>query len=454
MSLKSTRTGYVRILQVLFSVLIFAFSPLLTNLPQLVQAEEAEADGSAVEYWAVIVGVSDYQTASLHVKYTDSGAVELAEQLLAIWGKSHVQLLTNTLASKDNVHNAICQWLERNAGENDVVLFYFAGHGFFRNLVPYDGQRTDVETMISSWELNKWFDSLNSNNIIIILDACSSGSFIADLSKNGRIILTSSTLSQSSWSIDSIEHCVFTHFILESLNESEEADSNGDYGISAEEVFTYSDPKTTSYMEDLDEIQTPLMDDQYEGDLGIFKFDIFDVNINSIPLLIDGVEYQSNELPVTFKWLPDSIHQCEALPFVNCAVGTRYGFVSWNDGNASPTREVSIGGEYTANYLTQYYLTVESNYSNPIGEGWYYTGTNASISIPSPTGSIIRRVCIGWSGDINSSTPETTLSMDRPMTVIANWRKDYSQLYILIAGIVMMIALGVFFLVKKRRSIK
>lgn len=436
------------------AILIFVVSPLLISCPQAAQAEEPEVNESEVEYWAVIAGVSDYRVVSFHIDYTDSGAIDLAEQLSSIWGESHVQSFINTEASKDNINDAICQWLDSNEDENDVVLFYFAGHGFFENLVPYDGTSHDVSTMISCWELNKWLDNLESNNVAVILEACESGSFISDLSKSGRVILTSSTQSQSSWVVDFIDHCVFTHFILEALDEYEEADSNGDHEISVEEMFTYTNPKTTDYMEDLEETQTPVMDDQHEGDLGLFYVGVYDMSQHLASIVIDGIEYTKDEMPVTLKYTPWSVHSCEVPLEVNVSSGTRYQFTYWSDGNTSPARYINCGGEYTANYMKMYYLGIESEYGSPNGDGWYYVGTNASISVPASDGVIVRKVFTGWSGDINSSSPEISVYMDGPITAIAGWRNDYSQLYMLVAGIAAIIALGVSFFVRRKRKIE
>jgi len=79
--------------------------------------------------------------------------------------------------------------------------------------------------------------------------------------------------------------------------------------------------------------------------------------------------------------------------------GTRLVFASWDDGDKSVSRAISHGGEYRADYETQYQLTIESAWGNPVGQGWYESGEVAHVSVYSPAGIIIRRLFAGWSGD-------------------------------------------------------
>ncbi|MEA1958572.1 MAG: hypothetical protein U9N44_02710 [Chloroflexota bacterium] len=241
------------------------------------------------------------------------------------------------------------------------------------------------------------------------------------------------------------------YYLLEAFDDFSAADTNKDYEISFEEIFAYASPKTVSYVEAYDEVQEPQIDDQYEEDFGIFYVAILNTNLHITSLTVNGVDYESGDLPVTFKWMPGSSHDFEAPSSVPVTTGTQYQFTSWSDGNVSSSRTISGGGEYTANYVTQHYLTIESEHGGPSGEGWYYDGTNASIYVPSPIGAIVRKVCTGWSGDINSSTSQATVYMDRPMAVVATWRNDYSQLYMLIGGIIGVTAIGAGFFIRRRR---
>jgi len=106
--------------------------------------------------------------------------------------------------------------------------------------------------------------------------------------------------------------------------------------------------------------------------------------------------------------------------------GTQYVFDSWDDGNSSASRTVSGGGVYTADYTTQYYLTVESDYGQPEGGGWYDSRSTAAISVVTPveeTGTT--HYFTGWSSDYSGNEASASVYMDKAKTVTAEWRTEY-----------------------------
>lgn len=95
---------------------------------------------------------------------------------------------------------------------------------------------------------------------------------------------------------------------------------------------------------------------------------------------------------------------------------------------------VSSYGSIVGNYKTQYYLTLTSNSPTPVGSGWYDSGTFASIST-AQYGDIVlgssRYSFIGWTtADMSEITdaqsPSTTVFVDAPKTVTANYVIQYA----------------------------
>lgn len=412
---------------------VFASLLALLFLPPSISIQAhppAYAQGSESECWAVIIGVADYQYID-DLWYCDDNAQDLYEQLAPIWGEDHVKLLVNSEATKANIEDAICHWLGPREDEDDVVLFFFSGHGLSEYLAPYDALTYSYANDIRSGELDSWLDALDSNKVVVILETCHAGSFLNDLSGSGRVILAACEANEGAWEARALEHAVFFYWILDAFDNLERADTNGDYEISAEEIFCYASFRTTLWEDE----QHPVLDDSYDGELALFVMATFDTSPRVISLTIDGTTYSPEELPTSFLWLPGSVHDCHLPPLVSSEPGTQYIFNSWSDGNTSPSRTISQGGEYTANYVTQYYLTVESDSGDPQGEGWYDSGSTATISVSSPRGVIIRQVFTDWSGDSTATTSTATITMNQPKAVTANWRTDYIQLYILIGGI-------------------
>jgi hypothetical protein len=110
----------------------------------------------------------------------------------------------------------------------------------------------------------------------------------------------------------------------------------------------------------------------------------------------------------------------------------------------------------TANWRTENLLTINSEYGEPVGAGWYDEGESVNISIEPIQGFIIRHFFTGWSGDLIDVAANSVVTMTSPKVITANWETDYLQLYILIiillvvggAGAVLVIYL---YRLKKRK---
>lgn len=395
--------------------------PIQPSMP--VYAEEPE-----VEYWAVIVGISDYQYVS-DLSYCDSDARELSHQLSPFWGEDHIRLLTNDKATKANVEDAITDWLAISEDADDVVLIFFSGHGGWEFLEVYDSLTYSYENDIFGDELDSWLDVLDSEKIIVIIDSCVSGSWIRELKRKGRIILTACSPGEDAWDDYTLEHGVLSYYILEALGDFEATDANDNYEVSIEEIFEYARPRTTNYTEAKPVVQHPLISDNYEGELNL----LMKVTAGVEPDMAEDINilstiektYSPAELPVSFTWASASSHDFEAVSPVSGGNGIRYVFTSWDDGNTSASRTISQGGVYTANYKTQYYLTIESAYGDPEGQGWYDAGSTVTISVASIEEATTKHIFTGWSGDLTGTAPTTTLTINSAMAVTANWRTEY-----------------------------
>jgi len=114
--------------------------------------------------------------------------------------------------------------------------------------------------------------------------------------------------------------------------------------------------------------------------------------------------------------------------------GTQYVFTQWSgdaSGNTSPSDPIVMSGPSTAsaNWKTQYYLTVSSVYGSTGGQGWYDSGATAyatvtPLSVPGPSGT--QYAFDYWSGDASGSTsPSNAIVMNGPKTATANWKTQY-----------------------------
>ncbi len=134
---------------------------------------------------------------------------------------------------------------------------------------------------------------------------------------------------------------------------------------------------------------------------------------------------------------------------------TRLLFTGWSGDISSNdvvvTVTLDVPKTLVATWTTvQHYLTVKSRFGEPQGEGWYDENSTAIFSVTSPVGFLIQEVFTRWSGDITSTSLTATVIMDRPRTVTAIWRNNYTQLVIVVAATT--IAAGVLLVSSRKKN--
>jgi hypothetical protein len=458
-------------LKKIFPVLLVSAAVAMLFMPVQALHKPAHAQSSQPELWAVMVGVTEYQCPfcifdtewnvyPVGVKHPDDSARDMAAQLSLITSEDHIKLVLNEQATNSGIYYAV-KWLAENARANDTALFYFCGHSAPENLGSYD-------YLVSALQLAEWLDGIKAETVVVILDTCYAGSFGRELNRNGRVVLMSCQSMESSLEDRDLKQAVFTHYILQAFNDFNVADTNGNYELSAEEIFDYADPKTINEIvapfDNLPafssgSIQHPtLYIPPYKySEINLIMKAVFDTDAevasDAIVLTADGKTYLSKELPVSFNWLSGTTHSFEIPQQIDIGDGVRLVFTSWNDGDTSPSKIIEHGGEYTVKYKTQYKLNVQSPYVSPKGNGWYDSGSKATASINSNSGNIIRHTFTGWSGDTTGREPNVSLTMDGPKTIKADWQTSYLKFYLLIVVLIMVVAGTIaWFLIRKKKT--
>jgi parallel beta-helix repeat protein len=215
--------------------------------------------------WAVIVGVShyapyetpdgEYVVALSASPFCDFDSLALYNLLSSMWGEDHIKLLLNEIATKQNINNAVVDWLAPKEQPEDGVLVFFSGHGNqslatnppCEYITPYDFDPRPsalYDNRITDFELDAWLDNLDSKRITVMLDSCYSGGFIKELSKSGRIIITACDANETASLPFCFQRSLFTHFVLESFL-ADGVDANMDGMISWQEIFSYAEPRVT-----------------------------------------------------------------------------------------------------------------------------------------------------------------------------------------------------------------
>jgi len=153
---------------------------------------------------------------------------------------------------------------------------------------------------------------------------------------------------------------------------------------------------------------------------------------SGITVKIDGNWYATKADGSYQKYVSSGVHTIEVPASISLGSGTRGLFVQWNDGNLSSSREIFVENDLTmtADYVTQYYLTVNRNPSyvgETTGQGWYNSGTIADATCTSPVPYYsYRYVFVDWTGSASGTSTTLQIVMDSPKTVTANYQAQYN----------------------------
>jgi len=154
---------------------------------------------------------------------------------------------------------------------------------------------------------------------------------------------------------------------------------------------------------------------------------------------VNGTIYSSNgTMAIDVPVLPGQ-QTIEVLSEHVFCLGGRHLFVRWSDGDTSNPRTYSVAGDttLTAEYKTQYRLTIDSGRGETSGDGWYDENKVAAANAVSPTlmsGNKTRLVFSHWSGNYTSNSATIQLTMNRPYNLTANWVVEHYLTIVSVAG--------------------
>ncbi len=220
------------------------------------------------EKWALLIGVNDYAYFN-KLFYCGKDQEDLARQLnIAGFAEDHIYLMTDDAkdskyrTTKTNINQQI-DGITRMAGENDVLLLGFSGHGISLNgqsyVCPIDAKLDAAnDTLISVDSIYKRFDAKNCRAAlkILLVDACrndptpevkAAGDAAADAKKliqtlekvpSGMVLFNSCSLGEFSREDKEFQHGVFSHFLVEGLSGN--ADANKDGIVTLQELADYT----------------------------------------------------------------------------------------------------------------------------------------------------------------------------------------------------------------------
>ncbi len=146
-------------------------------------------------------------------------------------------------------------------------------------------------------------------------------------------------------------------------------------------------------------------------------------------ITVDGQNYTA---PQSFSWTPGLNHTIATTSTQDGGSDTQFVWNNWSDGGAlsHTITAPSSNATYTANFTTQYYLTVNSDHGSAKGSGWYEKGKIAYASLNDKTFSGetgIQYVFSSWGTDASGSNyaQSNAITMNGPKTATANFKTQY-----------------------------
>ena len=233
-----------------------------------------------VKIWAVIVGAARY-THMPSLRYTDDDAYQVFAFLKSPEGGAlpdgQLRLLIDEDATRENVLAAMRTTFLR-ADENDVVLFYFSGHGLPGAFLPIDYDGYDYR--LEHDEIRNILHASRAKHKLVLADACHSGSLLAaraisniemaryykafEESTGGTALLLSSKSEEYSLEDRGLRSGIFSHYLIRGLKG--EADGNLDSIVTIRELFTFVHQQVRAYTGN---IQTPTITGEFDDNMPV-----------------------------------------------------------------------------------------------------------------------------------------------------------------------------------------
>jgi hypothetical protein len=123
------------------------------------------------------------------------------------------------ISSLTNISYAIGTWAQGNVSATDTLLVYMVNHGEINTFIV-----NGVDNILTATDLNDHLDNFTDatgcKDIVVVYDACFSGSFIDELSRPGRTIITSTNINTSAI-FDDKQGGFFSHCFFNSISIGE-----------------------------------------------------------------------------------------------------------------------------------------------------------------------------------------------------------------------------------------
>lgn len=248
------------------------------------------------DHWAVVVGINYYEDTRSYpqLQVCAHDATTLYQQLIAGGFKDrHIRILTDQrdrLPLRENIL-AELQVIAEATRPDDLLLFYFSGHGQAEGgagyLVPRNGRGVALhDTAVPMKRVKEIIGKAQARAKVIIVDACHSGAnleaakgkrpmsaeFINNVFKEavGLAIISSCKEEQYSYEWPEKQCSVFTYYLIEALQGKADNDEKG--FVTVQDVNRYVTNGVKQWALEQSVSQSPRLDYFVSGDIVLTEY--------------------------------------------------------------------------------------------------------------------------------------------------------------------------------------
>jgi len=152
--------------------------------------------------------------------------------------------------------------------------------------------------------------------------------------------------------------------------------------------------------------------------------------VPNLTVKIDGFPFQTNQRGVLSAVVPSGYATIEVPSEIAGPNNSKFEFSNWSHlGSSNPLKIVmNATVNLSANFTTEYWVSVNSPYGSPQGSGWYPYGTKVKYGVTSPIyfNNGTRLLFVQWEGDSKSASPQNDLTVDSAKQISAIWKTQYA----------------------------
>jgi hypothetical protein len=145
---------------------------------------------------------------------------------------------------------------------------------------------------------------------------------------------------------------------------------------------------------------------------------------------VDSFPFQTNSRGIVSVGVPNGIVTVAVPDSISSSTNSNMHFSGWSKFSSLNPLRILVNStlDVTANYQSDYPLTVTSVYGNPQGSGLYSAGSNATFSVENEIdySNGTRRIFVRWEGDSTAANNSSWVILNSPKNVVAVWSTQYN----------------------------